>query len=535
MKSSDCFVACLEKEWVQYIFGVPWEENLDLIESLYTSSIKLIVTRNEQTAVFMAATYGRLTWKPWVALATLWPGATNMLTGVAHAQLGAMPLIIITWQKPIKTSKQWLFQIINVSAMMTPITKRSTSIVHGSKIPTIVRQAFKLAEEERPWAVHIELPEDIAAEEINEQILPLEVKHIRRPQIDQKMLQQLVQLIKSATYPLILIWAGANRKRITKYLSKFIDKTKILFFTSQMGKWVVDESSKQYIWTAALSSKDYIHTITGKADLIIAIGYDPIEKPAMFIDYSRQKLIHINFFAATIDEIYQPYLEVVWDIANTCRQLFESELDESMRSFTPITNQIKSFHQLIYHWKDEDLTCMWPHQLVYDLRRVLQKEDILTLDNGLYKLRITRNYRAYGPNTILLDNALATMGAWYSMGMMSKILYPNSKIVTVVGDWWLLMNLGDLETIIRLKLDMVIIILNDDSYGMIKRKQKIMWFQDFGLDFTNPNFVKLAESFGAKGIRIENKDKFAEILQQSMQSTGLTVIDVPFIYPIDII
>ena len=163
MKSSDCFVACLEKEWVQYIFGVPWEENLDLIESLYTSSIKLIVTRNEQTAVFMAATYGRLTWKPWVALATLWPGATNMLTGVAHAQLGAMPLIIITWQKPIKTSKQWLFQIINVSTMMTPITKRSTSIVHGSKIPTIVRQAFKLAEEERPGAVHIELPEDIAA------------------------------------------------------------------------------------------------------------------------------------------------------------------------------------------------------------------------------------------------------------------------------------------------------------------------------------------------------------------------------------
>lgn len=531
MKASDCMIKCLENEWVEYIFGIPGEENLDLLQSLSHSTIRLILTRNEQTAVFMAATYGRLTGKAGVALATLGPGATNMLTGVAHAQLGAMPVIVITGQKPIKSSKQWLFQIIDVWAMMTPITKRSTSIIHGSRIPTIVRQAFKTAEAERPGVVHIELAEDIAGEEINDSHKPLMIFPIRRPQIDEKMLQQLVHLMCQAQCPMFLIGAGANRKRITKYLTKLIQKTGIPFLTSQMGKWVIDESLPQYIGTASLSSQDYIHDITRQADLIVAIGYDPIEKPAMFLDYSFQKLIHINFFQAVTDEVYQPSLEVIWDIANTCRQLFESDLDSTYRDYTSIIPQIQNLHRKIAQQDDSNISVMWPHKLVRDLRSVLWPDDILTLDNWLYKLWIARNYPAYKPNTVLLDNALATMGAWYSIAMTAKLLHPWVHVVSVVWDWGLMMNLWDLETIVRLWLDIVIVIIHDNAYGMIKWKQQAMKFNDFGLDFHNPDFVLLAQSMWATGIHLTDPQNFSSILKQAVDTPGLVIIDVPFIYP----
>lgn len=536
MKASDLFIKCLEHEWVEYIFGVPGEENLDFVESLRGSNIRLIVTRNEQTAVFMAATYGRLTGKAGVALATLGPGATNMVTGIAHAQLGGMPLIVITWQKPIKKSKQWRFQIIDVVDMMRPITKWSTTIQHGNRIPSIVRQAFKLAEDERPGAVHIELAEDIAAEEVNDtQLIPRD--KIRRPQIDAKTLDILVDKLSKAKHPMILIWSWANRKRITKYLTKFIQKTNIPFFTSQMGKWVVDESLPQYIWTAALTSGDYIHDVIKQADLILVVWYDIIEKPThYYIQNPDTQVIHINFTVAQVDDIYMPQLEIVWDIANTFRQLYESKLDSFMRDFNGIYDDIDMIHKKISDHitieKDEDK--LMPRWLAVWLRSILDKEDILALDNGLYKVRLARNYPAYSPNTILLDNALATMGAWYSVGMMAKILYPDKKVVCVTWDGGFMMNLGDLETAVRLWLDLVIIILNDYAYGMIKWKQRNMWYADFGLDLTNPDFVKLAESFGAIWHKVTNKTQFIPVMQDAISAGGVHIVDVDFVYPDDV-
>lgn len=533
MKASDLFIKCLEHEWVEYIFWVPGEENLDLVESLRKSNIKLIVTRNEQTAVFMAATYGRLTGKAGVALATLWPGATNMVTGIAHAQLGGMPIIVITWQKPIKKSKQWRFQIIDIVDMMRPITKWATTVSHGDKMPAIIRQAFKLAEDERPGAVHIELAEDIAWEDVTDVLLAHKEK-IRRPQIDTKALDILVDKLTQARHPMILIWSWANRKRITKYLTKFIQKTNIPFFTSQMGKWVVDESLPQYIWTAALTSGDYIHDVIKQADLILVVWYDIIEKPThYYIQNPDTQVIHINFTVAQVDDIYMPQMEVVGDIANTFRQLYESKLDKSMRDFTSIYNDIDRIHKKIsdnYNLeKDEDK--LMPRWLAIWLREVLDKEDILALDNGLYKVRLARNYPAYSPNTILLDNALATMWAWYSVGMMAKILNPDKKVVCVVWDGWFMMNLWDIETAIRLSLDLVIIILNDSAYGMIKWKQKGMWLADFWLDLTNPDFVKLAESFGAIGHKVTDKNQFVPVLQSAIWSKWVHIIDVDFVYP----
>ncbi|MDD4151252.1 MAG: acetolactate synthase large subunit [Candidatus Gracilibacteria bacterium] len=533
MKASDLFIKCLENEGVEYIYGVPGEENLDMLESIRNSKIKLILTRNEQTAVFMAATYGRLTGKTGVAIATLGPGATNMLTGVAYAQLGGMPVIVITGQKPIKKSKQGQFQIIDVVSMMKPVTKLSTSIVNGSRIPSTIRNAFKLAEAERPGAVAIELPEDIAEEMVEDTFVPLEVEKIRRPVIDEKMLEILKNKIEKAKCPIILVGAGANRKRISKYLEKFITKNNIPFFSSQMGKGVVDERLEQYLGTAALTEKDYIHDAIKKADLILSVGYDVIEKPTNILGPNGTETIHINFYPATIDDVYFPKLEVVGDIGNIFWQLDEIDLDNKNWDFSEIykinTENKKKIEANLDLEKDSDT--MFPRKLANNLREVLKSDDILALDNGLYKVWLARNYPAYETNTILLDNALATMGAGLASAMSAKILNPNKNVVCVTGDGGLVMNLGDLETAVRLNLDITIVVLNNSAYGMIKWKQKNAGFGDFGLDFGNPDFVKLALSFGAKGYKVENKSDFKGILEKTLSEKGIKIIDLAFDYP----
>jgi acetolactate synthase I/II/III large subunit len=310
--SAKLFIQCLEAEGIKYIFGVPGEENLALLDEIRQSSIQFIVTRGEQAAVFMAATIGRLTGKTGVAISTLGPGATNLVTGVAYAQLGGMPLLVITGQKPIKKSKQGQFQIIDVVRMMEPITKMATTIVSGERIPSIVREAFRLAEGERPGAVHIELPEDIAEEETGmKPIIPIKV---RRPAPDEKAINAAVKMIENAKHPLVLAAAGANRKLIRKQLENFLDKTKIPFVTTQMGKGVIDESSDKYLGTTALSDNDYVHCALNAADVIIAIGHDITEKPPIVMTPDKHKIIHINFYEAVVDNVYIPSLEVVGDI-----------------------------------------------------------------------------------------------------------------------------------------------------------------------------------------------------------------------------
>ncbi len=312
MKASDLFVKILENKWVTAIYGVPGEENLDLLESLAHSQIKFITVHNEQTAVFMAATFGRFTWKPGIALATLWPGSTNMMTGVAYAQLGWMPVMVITGQKPQNKSKQGDFQIIDVVRMMTPITKYATSIVSGKRIPYILENAFQIAEEEKPGAVHLELPEDIAGEEVEAEysITDLGIQNMRRPVIDAKSLHILITKLEKAKAPIILVWAWANRKRITKYLTKFIEKYNIPHFTSQMWKGVVYGSHETYLGTAALTTGDYIHDAIAKSDLILSVGYDNAEKPTDILGIHGIPVININFVSSKFDYVYSPYLDI---------------------------------------------------------------------------------------------------------------------------------------------------------------------------------------------------------------------------------
>ena len=533
MNSADLMIQCLKAHGVQYIFGIPWEENLDILEAIRTSDIKLIVTRNEQSAVFMAATYGRLTGKAGVALATLGPGATNMMTGIAYAQLGGMPILVITGQKPIRQSKQAKFQIIDVVGMMKPITKFSTSIVDGTRIPSLVAQAFMIAEEERPGSVHLELPEDIAGMEVPEKCSPIIYNKIRRPIPDEKTIKLLIKKIEQSKTPMILIGAWSNRKRISNYLTQFIQKYNIPFFCSQMGKGVVNEHLKQYIRTAALTSNDYIHEVIAAADLIIAIGHDTIEKPTHILDSNQTEILHINFFPAEFDELYKPSLQIIGDIGHIMRELSEVNLDTSNFSFEKVYEKAwEAKEKILVEGTFHDI--IQPQKFIRDIRSVLWEQDIVALDNGLYKVRFARNYPCYHPNTLLLDNALATMWAWYCSAIVAKILNPEHQVVAVVGDGGLMMNLWDLETAVRLGIELTIIVLNDNAYGMIKRKQKNHGYESFGLDLQNPDFLKLAESFGISGYRLDHPKNFESLLKKILKEPWVKIMEVPFQYPPDI-
>lgn len=528
MKASDLFVKALEAEGVEYVFGIPGEENLDLLESLRKSSIKLVLTRHEQAAGFMAATYGRLTGKTGVCLSTLGPGATNLVTAAAYAQLGAMPMLMITGQKPIKTSKQGRFQVIDVVDMMRPITKYTTQVVSGDRIPSVVREAFRLAEDERPGAVHIELPEDIAAELTNETVIPPTMS--RRPIAEQKAITRAVEMIAKAKRPLVLIGAGANRKLTSKMLNEFIDKTGIPFITTQMGKGVVDEGHERFMGNTALSDGDFVHRIIANADLIINVGHDVVEKPPFFMKPDGAKVIHINFDSAAIDPVYFPQLEVVGDIANSIWQLKESLSVSEHWDFSDFKRVRSAELAHRREFESDDRFPILPERFVRDLREVMPRDGVVTLDNGVYKIWFARNYGACEPNTLLLDNALATMGAGLPSAMAVKMVHPSRPVISVCGDGGFMMNSQELETAVRLGLHIVVIILRDDAYGMIKWKQAHMRFDNFGLDYGNPDFVQYAESYGARGWRLGSTDDLKTLVNHCLEEKGVHVIDVPVDY-----
>ncbi len=535
MKASDLFIKALENEGVEYIFGIPGEENLDLLDSIRKSDkIKFVLTRHEQGAGFMAATYGRLTGKPGVCLSTLGPGATNLVTPAAYAQLGAMPMLLITGQKPIKNSKQGKFQIIDVVEMMQPLTKYTKSVTFSDHIPSIVREAFRLSQEERPGAVHIEFPEDISQEEVIKPRI-FDVVEYRIPYADSQTISEAVKMIKKAKNPLLLIGAGANRKRASISLTEFVDAIGIPFFNTQLGKGIIDERHPLYLGTAALSDNDFIHEAIRNSDLIINVGHDTIEKPPFFMrQEDERKVIHVNFFPAEIDELYFPQLNVIGDIAESISQ-FTKELksnankwntDFFMRVKENVTNHLAKY-------ESDDRFPILPQRLVKITRDVLPDDGIVTLDNGIYKIWYARNYPAHVQNSLILDNALATMGAGLASAMMAKELNPDKKVISVNGDGGFMMNSQELETAIRLQLDLVVIILNDNAYGMIEWKQEKEGFPKYGLEYANPDFVKYAESFGATSYRPTSVENFKEIVQKALDSKGVQVIDLAVDYSLN--
>jgi acetolactate synthase-1/2/3 large subunit len=525
-KGSDLLVAALANEGVDRIFGVPGEENLDVLESLRNSSIQLVLTRHEQAAAFMAATYGRLTGRPGVCLTTLGPGALNLSTGAAYAHLGAMPMVMITGQKGILSSRQARFQVVDVVAAMKPLTKLTRQIVSPQMIPTMVREAFRIAEEERPGPVHLELPEDIAAESCEP--LPMIPPHpAELPVASAEALGRAAAMILAAERPLVMLGAAASRPRSTEDLAQFVLRTRIPYFTTQMGKGTVPGGTALYMGTAALSERDYVHEAIERADLIITIGHDTIEKPPFIMGPGGPQVIHVGYQPATVEQVYFPQTELIGDIGPALRLLADRVEGRIPRAGALLPLREGILARIADRATEDRFT---PQRIVHDVRQVIPANGIVALDNGMYKIWFARNYRTTLANTLLLDNALATMGAGLPSAMMAAMLHPDRRVLAVCGDGGFMMNSQEMETAVRLKLNLVVLILEDGAYGMIRWKQAVDRFPDFGMTFGNPDFVRYAESYGAKGWRVERIDQFAPVLEQAFAAGGVHLVTVPVDY-----
>jgi acetolactate synthase-1/2/3 large subunit len=528
-KGSDILVEALENEGVDRIFCVPGEENLHIVESLRKSSIELVLTRHEQAAAFMAATHGRLTGRPGVCMATLGPGALNFSTGAAYAHLGAMPMILITGQKPIMTAKQARFQIVDVIASMRPLTKMTRQIVTGSSIPAVIRDAFRVAMEERPGPVHLELPEDVAGEKVPD-VPVIPIHPLDRPVAPAAAIDRAVELIQKAKRPLIMVGAAGNRPRLVEALSDFVRRMRVPFFNTQMGKGAVDGGSNLYLGTAALSERDYVHEAIDMADLIIAVGHDTVEKPPFLMkSEGGPRVIHIGYSSANVEQVYHPETEVIGDIGTTVTALAD-RLGGKLDPDPALLELRQRILERLNDRADEDRFPVTPQRIIHDVRKVMPQDGIVCLDNGMYKIWFARNYRTHVANTLLLDNALATMGAGLPSAMMAAMLYPDRRVMAVCGDGGFMMNSQEMETAVRLGLNLVVVILNDSAYGMIRWKQAVDEFPDFGLTFSNPDFVRYAEAYGAKGSRVTEAAGLAPTLEAAFAGGGVHVVDVPIDY-----
>jgi acetolactate synthase-1/2/3 large subunit len=439
-----------------------------------------------------------------------------------------MPMLMLTGQKPVKLSKQGHFQIVDVVGMMKPLTKYTRQIVSADNIPARVRESFRQAEEERPGAAHLELPEDIARDETDAIVIPASYR--RRPIADEKAVAHAAAAIRDAKRPLLMIGAGANRKTCSKMLRAFVDHTGIPFFTTQMGKGVIDEDHPLWLGNAALSDGDFVHRAIEQADCIVNCGHDVIEKPPFFMRRGLRTVIHVNFSGAEVDTVYFPQIELVGDVANSIWQLKEALQPQPHWDFSWFDTVRRHLQDHLRQGASDARFPIHPVRLVADVRRVMPDDGILCLDNGMYKLWFARYYPCRQPNTLLLDNALATMGAGLPSAIAAKIVHPQRKIVAVVGDGGFLMNSQEIETAVRLGLDLTVLLLRDDAYGMIKWKQAHMNFPNFGMDMTNPDFVRYAESYGAKGHRPRDTAEFAALLSHCLDTPGVHLIDVPIDY-----
>jgi acetolactate synthase I/II/III large subunit len=528
MNGAELLVSALENEGVKQIFGVPGEENLDVVEALRRSTIKLVVTRHEQAAAFIAATHGRLTGKAGVCLSTLGPGALNLTTGAAYAQLGAMPMVMITGQKGVLSRKQARFQVVDVVSTMTPLTKMAHQIVSPATIPSIVREAFRMAQQERPGPVHLELPEDIAAETAPA-ISPVPLHPVALPVAPPAALDRAAELILKAERPLVMLGAAASRPRLTDALSDFVRRLQIPFFNTQMGKGAVAGGSGLYMGTAALSERDYVHQAIDRADLIISIGHDTVEKPPFLMGPGGPKVLHVGYLPATVEEVYFPHAELIGDVGPSLA-LLADRLDGKLPragALLPLREQILA---RIADRAEESRYPLTPQRIVHDVRQAIPEDGIVCLDNGMYKIWFARNYRTRIANTLLLDNALATMGAGLPSAMMATMLYPTRRVLAVCGDGGFMMNAQELETAVRLQLNLVVLIIEDNAYGMIRWKQAADGFPDFGMTFGNPDFVAFAKAHGARGSRVERADGLAPTLEAAFAGGGVHLVAVPVDY-----
>lgn len=528
MDTAELLVKCLENEGVEYIFGVPGEENLQVLQALKKSSIQFVTTRHEQGAAFMADVYGRLTGKAGVCLSTLGPGATNLMTGVADANLDRAPLVAITGQVGTDRMHIESHQYLDLVAMFAPVTKWNAQIVRPSITPEIVRKAFKIAQSEKPGAVHIDLPENIAAMEVSG--TPLRHSSQDRSYASLQSIQQAAVAISQATNPLILVGNGAIRARASDALTQFATSLNIPVANTFMGKGMIPYEHPLALWTFGLQQRDYITCGLERADLLIAVGYDLIEfSPKKWNPTGDLPIVHINATPAEIDSSYIPRVEVVGDIPDALMEILK-RVDRQGRP-EPINVKLREEIRADYYRYAEDKGFpVKPQKLIYDLRHVMGPEDIVISDVGAHKMWIARNYHCDRPNTCLISNGFASMGIAIPGAIAAKLVYPNRRVIAATGDGGFMMNCQELETARRLGTAFVTVIFNDGGYGLIEWKQHSYYGESAFVHFNNPDFVKLAESMGLKGYRVNAAEDLLPTLKDALEQDVPAVIDCPVDY-----
>lgn len=540
MKASDLFIRCLEAEGVEYIFGIPGEETNDLIMSLLDSKIKFILVRHEQAAAFMADMYGRLTQKVGVCLSTLGPGATNLTTGVANANMDRSPILVITGQTDTDFLHKESHQNMDAVAMFKPITKWRWSIRNADSIPEIVRRAFKIALEEKAGAVHLELPQDIA--KMSSDIKPIKTQQVFRSRPNKELIEKAANLILESKTPILLVGNGCIRGRPSLYVRKFVEKTGICSMNTFMAKGVISDKSDRHLHTIGIREADHASIAMREADLVIAIGYDLVEySPKHWNCSLDKKIIHIDFTPAESDTYYPPTIEIAADIEYTMYAILEEiekirkqeeKEEEKQRQYRILHSDPPELFKKIKteivwrleRYKNDISYPIKPEKLVLDVRDALDDSDLVISDVGVHKLWIAKIYNTYTPNTCIVPNGFCSMGFALPAAIAAQLVDPSHKIVAMCGDGGFLMNVQEIETAVRLRLPIIVIVWCDYDYGMISLKQIYEFGRSAFTKFNNPNFVKLAESFGAIGYNVRSAQEFSKVLEKAKLSKSSPVI-----------
>ncbi len=528
MKASELTVKCLENEKVDYIFGIPGEENLDLMDALLESEIQFIQTRDERGAAFMADVYGRLTGRAGVCLATLGPGAMNLVTGVADANMDRAPLVAITGQASLDRMHKESHQYMDVVSVFKPMTKWNTLIHLPEIIPESISKAFKTATGEKPGATHIDFPEDVASMEINAEPIRHDFPSEAEPVAS--CLERAAQLINDAKQPIILAGNGVVRQGASRMLTQFAEMTNIPVAHTFMGKGSIPWTHRLSLLSVGLQANDFVSCGFDRADLVIAIGYDIVEyHPSLWNPNRDKKLVHIDTESSESDAAYVTDVEMVGNIRQSLRHLMAQEIYPKDSEYASNTLRKIILDQLDEH-RDDTGFPMKPQKILSDVRSVLAEDDILISDVGAHKMWIARMYPCYKPNTCIISNGFASMGIAVPGAIAAKLIYPERKCLAVCGDGGFMMNSQEIETAMRVGAPFVTLIFNDEAYGLIEWKQMNGFGRPAHIDFTNPDFVKYAEAFGAKGYRVENSDELVPILNDAFNQNVPSVIDCPVDY-----
>lgn len=531
MKASELLIRCLENENVRYVFGVPGEENLDVMDALLDSSIQFVVTRHEQGAAFMADVQGRLTGKAGVCLSTLGPGATNLLTGVADAYLDRAPLVALTAQVSLDRMHKESHQSIDVRSMFRPITKWTAEIFRPHIIPEAVRKAFKVAEAEKPGATHLELPEDVAAQQLTDadSLEPLLAQHPVLPEPIAGQVARAADLIGKSRRPLLLGGNGIVRGGATEALRRFARQSGIPVIHTFMAKGIMPDADPLSLHTIGLLMRDYAARLLAESDLVIAVGYDPVEYAPCFWNPDRKKpIVHIDVAPAEVDAHYVVGVGVIGNIALSIEFIgqrlhpFPEEWARHCRA--TIQEGFAQEHAMPRGWP------MRPQHIVSDLRAALKPDALVICDVGAHKLWMARMFPSEQPNTCIISNGFASMGIGLPGAVAAQLVYPDRQVVAVTGDAGFLMNSQELETAVRLGLPIVILIWRDDGYGVIRWKQQLRFHRTSGVEFNNPDFVAYAKSFGAAGFRVAGPSELRAVLKEALACGRPAVIDCPVDY-----